>query len=91
MDNLQREGLSAFYTWAPYPYTNEEGEMVKDNTWERLYKHISVVNVILKKSEGIHDFPEEIERIQGEWLLPACGVLLLSGKFLCKTLRESNG
>lgn len=64
--NLQREGLSAFYTWAPYPYTNEEGEMVKDNTWERLYKHISVVNVILKKSEGIHDFPEEIERIQGE-------------------------
>ncbi len=64
--NSQRESFDAFYTWAPYPYTDENGDLVKDITWERLYKHISVINVVLKKSEDIHDFPEDIERIQGE-------------------------
>ncbi len=61
-----KQNFKAFYSWAPYPYTDVNGDIVKDNTWERLYKHISVVNVLLKKSEEINDFPEEIERIQGE-------------------------
>ncbi|MGE9935938.1 RagB/SusD family nutrient uptake outer membrane protein [Butyricimonas virosa] len=64
--NATRNSLSAFYTWAPYPYTNEKNEVVKDNTWERLYKHISVINVVLEKSKDVTGTPEDIARIQGE-------------------------
>ena len=54
-----------FYLWSEYPYTRE-GEEVEDSDWKRLYKHISAVNVILSKTEEMHDQPEKLERIKGE-------------------------
>lgn len=63
--NTNQLTLRNMYVWAPYPYMFE-GKVVKDNTWPRLYKHISVANVVLSKCEEINDLPLEIERIKGE-------------------------
>lgn len=64
-NNDSRECLMNFYLWGEYPYTHQE-EVVKDDSWKRMYKHISVVNVILDKASTINDLPEELDRIKGE-------------------------
>ena len=63
--NENRSSLLGFYTWATYPYIHN-GEIVKDKMWPLLYKHISVANVILQKSNDVSGTREDVERIQGE-------------------------
>ena len=63
--NDNRSSLLGFYTWATYPYLNN-GKVVKDQMWPRLYTHISVANVILDKCQDVDGTQEDIERIQGE-------------------------
>lgn len=60
-----REDLMQFFLWGEYPY-KKGYEIVPDDTWARLYTHISVANVVLKKAEQIEGSKEEIERIKGE-------------------------
>lgn len=64
-EDASRQSIMNFYLWGEYPYTHE-GEVVKDDSWKRMYKHISVVNVILDKASTLNDLPEELDRIKGE-------------------------
>lgn len=60
-----RESLMQFHLWGEYPY-KKGNDIVSDETWARLYTHISVVNVVLKKTEQIDGSQVELERIKGE-------------------------
>ncbi len=58
--------LGSFYRWEKDP-CNVEGNFYNDNTWDRLYRHIGVLNVILNKVDEFTNDPEsERDQVKGE-------------------------
>lgn len=61
-----REKLGGFHRWERAPF-HENNVPYADQNWNRLYKHIAVLNVILEKVKEFSDDPlEEQLQVKGE-------------------------
>lgn len=59
--------LRHLHIWAEYPFTATNGSLLKDYSWEKLYNHISTLNVIISYIHKFQDDPEEQrQRLMGE-------------------------
>lgn len=59
--------LRNIHSWAENPFTATNGTKVKDYAWEKLYNHISTLNVIISYIDEFKDDPEEQrQRLLGE-------------------------
>ena len=61
--------LGAYHRWEKYPSVDGNLNPVADLNWERLYKHISILNVIIASEEKIIEEEgnsELLERVIGE-------------------------
>lgn len=59
-----------FYSWTKDPFLNTEtGKTVDDACWEKLYEHISIVNLIIEQVKNFpHDSLKLQNRVKGEAL-----------------------
>lgn len=59
--------LRNIHTWAQNPFTATNGNKMKDYSWEKLYNHISTLNVIISYIDEFKNDPEEQrQRLMGE-------------------------
>lgn len=58
----------AFYTWQQEPFLfPRTNDILEDENWEKLYKHISFANLVIAQVKEFKDDPEEMRRrITGE-------------------------
>lgn len=62
------DNLKSFYCWEKTAFQNQ-GNTIQDYEWERLYHHISALNVIIKEVDNFPEDPEILRnKVRGEAL-----------------------
>ena len=56
--------LGGFYRWEEHPFMDGQGNPTEDTGWSRLYKHISILNVIIGYEDKIIEEEGDSELLQ---------------------------
>lgn len=56
--------LGSFYRWEEHPFVDGQGNATEDTGWSRLYKHISILNVIIGYEDKIIEEEGDSEMLQ---------------------------